>query len=108
MRTHRPLDSEGLGRVGHALADPTRRRILVALLDGARYPSELVGSLGLTKANVSNHLACLRGCGLVKPTPEGRRVRYELADHRLGDALTQLANLSLPPATGCEHERGAA
>jgi DNA-binding transcriptional ArsR family regulator len=39
---------------------------------------------------MSNHLACLRGCGLVVAVPEGRRVRSELADPRLGRALADL------------------
>jgi DNA-binding transcriptional ArsR family regulator len=99
------VDLEGLGRIGHALADETRRLLLVQLLEGPCYPAELAEGLGLTKANVSNHLACLRGCGLVEATPEGRRVRYELADPRLAAALGQLTQLPLPPADGCAHDR---
>jgi DNA-binding transcriptional ArsR family regulator len=55
-----------LSRLGKALADPTRCRILVALLDGPGYPAQLAEKLGLTRSNVSNHLSCLRGCGLVE------------------------------------------
>lgn len=101
------VDIEALGRIGTALADETRRRLLVALLDGPGYPAELAERLGLTKTNASNHLACLRGCGLVAATPEGRRVRYELADPRFATALTQLVDLALPPTEGCVHDRGA-
>jgi ArsR family transcriptional regulator, cadmium/lead-responsive transcriptional repressor len=97
------VDLDALGRIGTALADDTRRRLLVELLDGPRYPSDLVDALDLTKANVSNHLACLRGCGLVVAEPEGRRVRYELADERFATALRQLTELALPPADGCAH-----
>ena len=85
------MNLDALGRVGVALADATRRRILVCLADGYAYPGELAEALGATAANVSNHLACLRSCGLVVSTPEGRRVRYELADARFGEALHQLA-----------------
>lgn len=46
--------------------------------------------------NLSNHLACLRECGLVTATAEGRRVRYELSDPQLAAALRILARLSLP------------
>ena len=53
---------------------------------------------GATRANLSNHLACLRECGLVTATAEGRRVRYELADPRLADALRILAALTCPAA----------
>lgn len=92
------LDLAGLGRVGVALADDTRRRILVRLVDGPAYPSELADLLGSTRANVSNHLSCLRGCGLVATHTEGRRVRYELADPRLGQVLHDLLELVLVPA----------
>ncbi|MGB0111977.1 MAG: metalloregulator ArsR/SmtB family transcription factor [Ilumatobacteraceae bacterium] len=84
------LDLDVLARVGLALADDSRRRLLVALVDAPRYPSDLADHLGLSRANVSNHLACLRGCGLVAAEPEGRRVRYELADPRLASALRSL------------------
>lgn len=99
------IDLDALGRIGTALADETRRRLLVRLLEGPCYPAELAEQLGLTKANVSNHFACLRGCGLVSTTPEGRRVRYELADPRFAAALAQLVELALPPADGCVHDR---
>jgi DNA-binding transcriptional ArsR family regulator len=98
------IDLEALARIGTALADDTRRRLLVELLDGPRYPGELVAALGLSKANVSNHLACLRGCGLVVAEPQGRRVRYELADARFASALRALARLALPRAVGREHD----
>jgi DNA-binding transcriptional ArsR family regulator len=84
-----------LARFGRALADPTRCRILMALLDGASYPGQLASELGLTRSNVSNHLACLRGCGLVVATYQGRQVRYALADVHLARALRELVQLVL-------------
>ena len=84
-----------LARLGRALADPTRCRILVALLDGVSYPGQLANRLGLTRSNVSNHLSCLRGCGLVVATYEGRQVRYALADAHLARALRELAQVVL-------------
>lgn len=95
VKLARTVDVEALGRVGTALADPTRRRILAALLAGPRYPADLALELATTRANVSNHLGCLRGCGLVVGTPEGRRVRYELADARLAHALRDLTEMVL-------------
>ena len=85
--------ADPLCRLGTALADPTRRRILGRLCQAPAYPAELAEWLGTTRANVSNHLACLRGCGLVDTVPQGRRVLYRLSDLRVGDALTRLAAL---------------
>lgn len=90
------VDLGTLGRVGVALADPTRRRVLVGLIDGPGYPAEMAEGFGTSRANLSNHLACLRECGLVTATAEGRRVRYELADQRLAEGLRILAALDLP------------
>jgi DNA-binding transcriptional ArsR family regulator len=84
-----------LARLGRALADPTRCRILVALLDGANYPGQLAEQLGLTRSNVSNHLACLRSCGLVMATYQGRQVHYALADAHLAAALSELVKIVL-------------
>jgi DNA-binding transcriptional ArsR family regulator len=97
-----------LHRVGRAIADPTRCDILLCLLEGPHYPTELADHLGLTKANVSNHLACLRDCGLVIATPEGRRMRYELADPRLAHALQDLAAVATTLSPACEVEQGVA
>lgn len=90
------VDLDTLARVGTALADPTRRRVLVRLLGGPGYPAEMAEDFLTSRANLSNHLTCLRECGLVTAAAEGRRVRYELADERLGDALRILASLELP------------
>src|SRR5215467_3538644 len=93
-----------LARFGHALSDPTRSRLLLALKDGPGYPAELAAVLGTTRQNLSNHLACLRGCGLVVAVPEGRRIRYELADARLSHALGDLLGVvvSVDPAACTE------
>jgi DNA-binding transcriptional ArsR family regulator len=98
-----------LARVGKALADPTRCRILLQLLDHPCYPAEMAEHLGLTRANVSNHLACLRGCGLVVAVQEGRRARYELADPRLRHALEDLAGvvLAVDAAQPCLNDQAA-
>ena len=84
-----------LARFGHALSDPTRTRLLLALREAPGYPAELAELLGVSRQNLSNHLACLRGCGLVIAAPQGRRTRYELADPRLGHALGDLLGLVL-------------
>ncbi|MFJ6675785.1 ArsR/SmtB family transcription factor [Actinosynnema sp. NPDC091369] len=92
-----------LARLGRALADPTRCRILVALLDGPGYPALLADRLGLTRSNASNHLSCLRGCGLVVATYEGRQVRYDIADPHLARAIGELLDvvLAVDPTRDC-------
>ena len=84
-----------MNRLGRAMADPTRSRILMTLLDGSSYPAVLARDLELTRSNVSNHLACLRDCGIVVAEPEGRQTRYEIADPHLTRALTSLLAVTL-------------
>lgn len=83
-------DIEVLARFGRALADPIRCRILLALRAAPAYPSDLAETLGVSRTRLSNHLTCLRDCGLVVTVPDGRRTRYELADTRIGHALDDL------------------
>ena len=84
-----------MNRLGRAMADPTRSRILLSLLDEPGYPAQLAQTLGLTRTNVSNHLACLRDCGIVVAEPEGRRTRYEIVDAHLAQALSALVDTTL-------------
>jgi len=84
-----------MNRLGRAMADPTRARILLSLLEKPGYPVQLAHDLELTRSNVSNHLTCLRGCGLVVATPEGRSTRYEISDAHLTHALTAMVNVVL-------------
>jgi len=84
-----------MNRLGRAMADPTRSRILMMLLDGPNYPTVMSHELELTRANVSNHLTCLRDCGIVVAEPEGRQTRYEIADAHLSQALRSLIEVTL-------------
>lgn len=82
-------------RLGRAMADPTRARILMTLLERPAYPAALADELRLTRQNVSNHLACLRDCGIVVAEPEGRQTRYEISDPLLSHALSDLMRVVL-------------
>lgn len=84
-----------MNRLGRAMADPTRSQILLSLLSRPGYPAQLARDLELTRTNVSNHLACLRGCGIVVAEPEGRQTRYEISDPHLAAALTALVDVTL-------------
>jgi len=95
------VHSDALARFGYALSDPTRTQILLTLREGPSYPSDLAEKIGVSRQILSNHLACLRGCGLVVAQPEGRRNRYELADPRIAHALDDLLGLVLAVDPAC-------
>ena len=68
-------------------ADPSRLSLLEALREGPLTVSALVAATGLSQPNASNHLACLRDCGLVTAEPRGRAVYYRLHDERVNRLL---------------------
>ena len=63
------------------LASPRRLEIVHYL--GEAGPTEvrkLAEHFGMTQPAISQHLAALRGVGIVEPVRDGREVRYQLAD----------------------------
>lgn len=84
-----------LARLGHALSVPTRAGILLALREAPGSPSDLADALEVSRQVMSNHLACLRGCGLVEAVPDGRRSWYRLTDPHLAPALDELLRVVL-------------
>ena len=90
----------GKAKLFRGFAEPSRLRIVEALRDGARSVTEIVEFTGLTQPNVSNHLACLLGCGLVERDQRGRFVFYELSDDRVGRLLSLADELLAGTARG--------
>ncbi|HAX77669.1 MAG TPA: transcriptional regulator [Cyanobacteria bacterium UBA11372] len=81
-------------------ADPSRLAILDALRDGPLTVSEIVTVTGLSQSNASNHLGCLRDCGLVISEQQGRYVRYRLSDSRVATILSLTDELLADVAKG--------
>ncbi len=72
-------------------ADPSRLSIVEVLRAGPLTVSQIAAVTALSQPNASNHLSCLRDCGLVVSEQQGRYVRYQLSDRRV-DALLRLAD----------------
>ncbi len=81
-------------------ADPSRLSVLVALRDGPLTVGEIVEATGLSQSNASNHLGCLRDCGLVVAEQAGRYVTYHLSDDRVGELLELAESLLADVARG--------
>ena len=86
---------EALTRFGHALSDSTRVKILFTLCESPSYPADMADSLRITRQSISNHLLCLKGCGLVTTEAVGRRSRYQLANEHIKHALGDLQEVIL-------------
>lgn len=88
-------ETDPLALLGTALSDPCRRRVLLQLADGPAYAGDLASCCETSKSNMSNHLKCLRGCGLIVAEREGRNIRYELVSTEFAVALRSIAELTL-------------
>jgi ArsR family transcriptional regulator len=62
-----------------ALGHPKRIHILDLLAEGEKGANRLREALDVSKVNLSQHLALLRGAGLVRSRKAGREVSYSLA-----------------------------
>jgi DNA-binding transcriptional ArsR family regulator len=67
----------------NAVAEPRRRQILDALVDGERPVNDLVRVLGIAQPQVSKHLRVLREVGAVDVRGDGRQRLYRLNAHAL-------------------------
>ena len=78
-----------------AVADPTRRRLLDALLaHGEATATTLAGDLPVTRQAVAKHLSVLERAGLVDSRRVGREVRYAVRPERLDAASEWFARVA--------------
>ena len=81
-------------------SDPSRLAILDVLRSRPMTVSEIVEATGLSQSNTSNHLGCLRDCGLVNTLQQGRYTSYQLADARVAEILEMVEELLADVAKG--------
>lgn len=81
-------EEDRIGQVFAALADPTRRAMIEAMLqEGSTSVPRLTAELPITRQAVAKHLATLDHAGLVeRSTAGGREVRWQLRDGALDSA----------------------
>src|SRR3984885_2026028 len=61
-----------------AIADPTRRAILMLLTVGAMTPNAIATHFGSSRQAVSKHIQILAECGAVNQDQRGREIFYQL------------------------------
>jgi DNA-binding transcriptional ArsR family regulator len=66
-----------------AIADPTRRAILVLVAVQAMTPNAIAEHFDITRQSISKHLRILSECELLAQKPEGREIFYELKMDKL-------------------------
>ncbi|WP_068454311.1 ArsR/SmtB family transcription factor [Aedoeadaptatus pacaensis] len=71
---------DSLSGIFKVMADPTRLKILYALMLGTCNVSKLVELLGMSQSSISHQLILLKQEGLIRSKKEGRKVFYSLDD----------------------------
>ena len=84
----------------YGFSDHSRLSVLEALRKSPMNVSQIVVVTGLSQSNVSNHLGCLRDCGLVKREQQGKFAIYQLSDPRVAELLALADELLADVAQG--------
>lgn len=82
-----------------ALADPTRLRIVKAILDGQHTVNDIVERIHASQYNVSRHLRILRDAGLVNYNQKGLYHEY----HIVADVRQRYSHIGNTLDLGCCH-----
>jgi DNA-binding transcriptional ArsR family regulator len=79
-------------RIFQALADPSRRAIFVSLTRGEAAVKDLTSRFDISQPAVSQHLAALKGAGLVNARKDGRNVYYRVEPRGLKPLVDWIAH----------------
>ena len=100
MVTQIPQQTALKAKLFRGFADTSRLAILEALRVSPLTVNAIVERTGLSQPNVSGHLACLRDCGLVTCSQQGRYMQYQLSDERVASLLSLADELLTDVARG--------
>ncbi|MGL4009806.1 ArsR/SmtB family transcription factor [Staphylococcus nepalensis] len=71
----------------HGLSNKARLTILELLKSNEMTVSEIVEKSKISQSSISQHLSCLKGCGLVSSRQEGKYVYYQIKDNQILELL---------------------
>lgn len=69
------------------LGDTSRLTILELLIDNSLCVNDLVDKTNMSQSNISNHLKCLRECGLVTKEKKGKFAHYQISNNNVKELL---------------------
>ncbi|ARO21449.1 transcriptional regulator (plasmid) [Bacillus tropicus] len=83
-----PNDLDVKAKFMRGFADKTRLQILKCMMDGEKTVSEIVEIIQGNQSNISQHLNCLKGCGIILGRQKGKYVYYSLRNTQIEQLLT--------------------
>ncbi len=81
------------GDVFQALADPTRRAILLLVALQAMTPNAIAEHFSSSRQAISKHIHLLVACDLLKPEQQGREIYYHLNPDNMQQVETWLQHV---------------
>ena len=89
-----PQDYEREAAICKAFANPTRLQLVAMLERGDRWSAELQAGLGISKANLSQHLGILKSAGLVGTRRQGKQLYCGLSMPEVKQAIKLLRTMT--------------
>ena len=81
--------AERLAEIFAALSDPTRLRILAAMMDREQNVGALSEAAAISESATSHQLRLLRALHIVRARKDGRHVYYSLDDDHIRDLISR-------------------
>lgn len=72
----------------HGFSNKTRIQILESIKSQEKTVSQIVDEINGNQSNISQHLACLKGCGIIVGRNEGKYCFYSLRNQHIRDLLS--------------------
>lgn len=72
----------------HGFSHKTRIQILECIKNNEKTVTQIIEDIRSSQSSISQHLACLKGCGLIVGRQEGKYVYYSLRNQKVRELLT--------------------
>ncbi|RKQ18315.1 ArsR family transcriptional regulator [Oceanobacillus bengalensis] len=72
----------------HGFSNKTRIQILESIKEDEKTVTQIVDDLNGNQSNISQHLTCLKGCGLIVGRQDGKYVYYRVRNQLVRDLLS--------------------
>ncbi|MEK4554389.1 ArsR/SmtB family transcription factor [Jeotgalicoccus sp. FSL K6-3177] len=89
----------------HGFSHKTRIEILYYLIEKERSVSQILTAVDTSQSSVSQHIACLKGCGLISGRQEGKYIYYQLRNDKIKELLLNIDDVIkyLPSNANCQN-----
>ena len=72
----------------HGFSNKIRLQILECIKNEEKTVSQIIAETKASQSNISQHLACLKGCGIINGRNEGKYMYYSLRNDHIRDLLS--------------------